>query len=161
MAAVREASLDDPLPMTHSWPLFEQGQRFDLGHLCDDIVGAMAGFYQDPDVLAKRGIGLWDCDLRDSKLTWTKGVFDLFGLPHGAQVARDDVVALYEENSRAAMEKLRAYAIRHRRGFTLDTQIIPANGARRWMRLIAAPICIGPRVVRLHGIKLDVTESYR
>ena len=64
-----------------------------------------------------------------------------------------DVVELYAENSGAAMERLRAYAIKHRRGFTLDAELRPAQGDPRWMRLIAVPICEGQRVVRLHGIK--------
>jgi len=55
------------------------------------------------------------------------------------------------------MERLRAYAIKHRRGFTLDAQIRPAVGGKyRWMRLIAAPVCSGERVARLHGLKLII-----
>ncbi|HWW56800.1 MAG TPA: hypothetical protein VN047_07910 [Sphingopyxis sp.] len=50
-------------------------------------------------------------------------------------------------------EKLRAYAIRHRRGFTLDAEIRPVHAAPRWMRLIAAPVCIEDRAVRLQGLK--------
>jgi hypothetical protein len=39
----------------------------------------------------------------------------------------------------------------------LDAEILPAvGGQRRWMRLIAAPICNGNRVVRLHGLKLII-----
>jgi hypothetical protein len=51
------------------------------------------------------------------------------------------------------MERLRAYAIKHRRGFTLDAEIRPSLTGSRWMRLIAAPVCDGDRVVRLHGLK--------
>ena len=80
----------------------------------------------------------------------------IFGLPRGVQVSRDEAVALYCEESRAAMERLRAHAIKHRRGFTLDVEISPATGGRRWMRLIGAPVCEGGRAVRLHGLKLIV-----
>jgi PAS domain-containing protein len=100
--------------------------------------------------------GCWECDLTDNSLIWSGGVYDIFGLPRGAQVNRKEAVALYSEASRAAMERLRAYAIEHKRGFTLDTEIFPAVGKRRWMRLIAAPVCDGGRVVRLHGLKLIV-----
>jgi hypothetical protein len=54
------------------------------------------------------------------------------------------------------MERLRAHAIRHHCGFTLDAEIRTAVGERRWMRLIAAPICKGERVVSLHGLKLII-----
>ena len=54
------------------------------------------------------------------------------------------------------MERLRADAIRYKRGFTLDAEIQPATGERRWMRLIAAPVCEGDRAVRLHGLKFVI-----
>jgi len=148
------------LPLTHSWPLFEQHQRFDLGSLLDEPSDALVVPDRHPERLAARGIGLWECDLPDNRLSWTDGVFDLFGLPRGAALDRDEIAALYAEPSRSAMERLRAYAIKHRRGFTLDAEIVPVTGPPRWMRLIAAPVCVGRQVVRLHGIKQDVSALY-
>ena len=84
-------------------------------------------------------------------------VYDLFGLPRGAALSRADVVAMYCEGSRAAMERLRAHAIAHRRGFTLDIEIGPALDRSRWIRLIAAPICEGDTVVGLHGLKTPIS----
>jgi PAS domain-containing protein len=149
-----------PLPLTHSWPLFEQHQRFDLGCLLDEANDVEAAPEHHSMLLAAQGAGLWECDLRDNALTWTAGVFDLFGLPRDAMIERDAIAALYTESSRAAMERLRAHAIKHRRGFTLDAEIVPVTGPHRWMRLIAAPVCVGPRVVRLHGDKQDVGAAY-
>jgi PAS domain S-box-containing protein len=150
-----------PLPLTHSWPLFESRQRLDLGCAFDwngvDPIDP-APYRQ---ILSAVGVGLWDCDLTDNRLTWSTGVYDLFGLPRDAVVDRRDSVALYAEPSRAAMERLRAYAIKHRRGFTLDAEIRPATGAARWMRLVATPVCIDRKVVRLRGLKRDVTHEYR
>jgi PAS domain-containing protein len=148
------------LPLTHSWPLFEQHQRFDLGCLLDEPSEVLVAPDPHPEFLTAHGIGLWDCDLSDNALSWTDGVFDLFGLPRGAVLARDEIAALYAEPSRAAMERLRAHAIKHRRGFTVDAEIMPVNGPSKWMRLIAAPVCIGRQVVRLHGIKQDVSAAY-
>jgi hypothetical protein len=54
------------------------------------------------------------------------------------------------------MERLRSYAIRHKRGFTLDAEIRPVIGDNRWMRLIAVPIIEGDRAVRLHGLKVII-----
>ncbi len=150
-----------PAPLTHSWPLFERHQRFDLGCLAGgERENRPAALPRDPAQLAPRGTGLWECDLSDNRLTWSPGVYDLFGLPRDCVLERDAIAHLYTESSRAAMERLRAYAIKHRRGFTLDAEIRPVTGERRWMRLIAAPICNGARVVRLHGIKLDVTAIH-
>lgn len=145
----------DPLPLHHSWPLFEQHRHFDLGHVLncaatDAIQPARIGDLQ------LQHAGCWECDLSDNSLIWSGGVYDIFGLPRGAPVTRDQAATMYSEESRAAMERLRAHAIRHRRGFTLDAEILPAIGARRWMRLIAAPVCDRDRVIRLHGVKVII-----
>ena len=147
----------EPLPLHHSWPLIGDGCRFDLGRLFDG-----AGIDQvDPARTARlQGVGQWNCDLADNGLNWSPEVHDLFGFPRSAMVSRAEAAARYGELSRAAMERLRAYAIRHRRGFTLDAEISTAQGARRWMRLVAAPICDGGRVVALRGLKWDVSNLY-
>ena len=145
----------EPLALQHSWPIFEQARHFDLGSVLSCAVTDML----EPARVGELGLhhaGLWECSLADNALTWSGGVYDIFGLPRGAKIARDEIVALYCEPSRAAMERLRAHAIKHRRGFTLDVEISPATGDRRWMRLIGAPVCEGGKAVRLHGLKLIV-----
>jgi PAS domain-containing protein len=141
------------LAFQHSWPLPEQSRHFDLGCILNcAITDAL-----EPVVSGEFGnhhAGLWECDLSDNSLVWSGGVYDIFGLPRGAQVSRKDAVAFYDERSRATMERLRAHAIRQKCGFTLDVEIQPAVGSARSVRLIAAPVCEGDKVVRLHGIKL-------
>jgi PAS domain-containing protein len=144
----------EPLPIHHSWPLFEWERRFELGCLLEVEPALPASL--DEQALARRGVGLWECDLSDNALSWSAGVYDIFGLPRGSAVRREEAVALYAEDSRARMERLRAYAIKHRRGFTIDVEIRPALGSPRWMRLIAAPVCDGARVLRLTGLKRDL-----
>ena len=145
----------EPLALHHSWPIFEQARHFELGSVlsCADID------IVEPAQVGALGLhhaGLWECNLSDNSLTWSGGVFDIFGLPRGARISRDEAVAFYCEESRAAMERLRAHAIKHRRGFTLDVEINAVTGGRRWMRLIGAPVCEDGRAVRLHGLKLIV-----
>ena len=152
-----------PLPVHHSWPLYERDRFFELGQLhhgdtldpIPDVVDVAARLLP-----VRARIGQWECDLFDNnRLSWSDEVYDIFGIPRGAAVTRDEAVAFYAEESRAAMEKLRAYAILHRRGFTLDVEIRPAQAPRRWMRLIAAPVCVGDSIVRLQGLKFIVPGS--
>ena len=98
-------------------------------------------------------IGHWECDLSRNKLSWSDEVYDIFGLPRGDYVTRDEAVSFYCEHSRAVMERLRADAIRRSRPFILDAEIRPGHGKRRWMRLIGAPECENGVVVRLRGLK--------
>src|SRR3546814_4528674 len=111
--------------------------------------------------MARAGIGTWECNLTDNSLTWSSAVYDLFGMQRGAPVARVDAVARYREGSRAAMERLRAHAITHRRGFTLDVEIGSTPACSRWIRLIAEPICEGEAVVGLRGLKCLDRKSTR
>ena len=145
----------EPLALHHSWPVFEQARHFELGSVLSCAVIDIV----EPAQIGELGLhhaGLWECNLSDDSLTWSGGVFDIFGLPRGARVSRPDALALYREESRVAMERLRAHAIKHRRGFTLDVEINAVTGGRRWMRLIGAPVCDDGRAVRLHGLKLIV-----
>lgn len=146
-----------PLPLHHSWPLFERARHFDVGWVDRADVRPRAAMPNEggpgADLLAQMNIGTWDCDLADDRLSWSDAVYDLFGFPRGARVSRADAVARYCEGSRAAMERLRAHAIAHRRGFTLDVEIGPERARTHWIRLIAAPICDDDRVVGLHGLK--------
>lgn len=143
-----------PLPVHHSWALYERERHFELGQIHGyDTLDALPGVIGDAGLVRPR-IGRWECDLvHGNRLSWSNEVYNIFGIPRDAALVRDETAALYCEGSRAAMEKLRAYAIKHRRGFTLDVEIQPAQAPRRWMRLIAAPVCVDDRVVKLQGLK--------
>ena len=142
-----------PIVLEHTWPLWEQPRHFELGQVLNCAVTDILA----PSAVGDLGLhhaGCWECDLSDQSLIWSGGVYDIFGLPRGVMVRRDEAVALYTEESRTKMERLRSYSIRHKRGFTLDVEIRAAVGETRWVRLIAAPVCDGNRVARLHGLKL-------
>ena len=142
-------------PVLESWPLSEQSRHFDLGLVLNSAVTDIIG----PPEVGALGIhhsGCWECNLADNSLTWSGGIYDIFGLPRGLPVSRDEAVSFYSEESRAALEKLRSYAIREGRGFTLDVQIRPAVGGSRRVRIIGAPICQDGKTVRLHGLKLII-----
>lgn len=143
-----------PPELAFSWPMIEAPERFALGRTIDG--NGPAATVVDP----LSGVGTWECDLATEALRWSPEVHDLFGLPREASPSRCECVRQYVESSRVVMERLRAHAIRHRRGFTLDAEIRPLTGGSRWMRLIAVPVCADGRVARLSGVKRDVTALY-
>ncbi|MDB5714214.1 MAG: hypothetical protein JWO15_1611 [Sphingomonadales bacterium] len=150
----------DLLTLTHSWPLFERHRRFDLGAHFDWSDDTSFHLLAGEKAMAAQGIGTWDCDLSNNALTWSPAVYELFGFSKGSTVAREKTVTIYREDSRTKMERLRAYAIKHQRGFTLDAEISPVDGGHRWIRLVATPVCIDGRAVRLCGFKRDVSHEY-
>jgi PAS domain-containing protein len=144
------------LEMLRSWPIWEEPRHFDLSHILNCAVIDLIEPAHVGD-LAVHHAGLWQCDLANDALTWSGGVYDIFGLERDLPVSRDKAVAHYSEESRASLERLRSYAIRHKRGFTIDVEIhAAAVGQRRSVRVIAAPVCEDGRVVLLHGLKLII-----
>ena len=145
----------EPLEMKHCWPLFDQAQHFDLGCILNSaITDAIEPL--EVGALSIHHSGCWECDLKDNSLVWSGGVYDMFGIPRGASVTRQEAASLYCADSRALMERLRTYAIRYGRGFTLDAEICTIGGMHRQMRLVAAPVWENGRAVRLHGLKLII-----
>lgn len=109
--------------------------------------------------MALAGIGAWSCNLSDSRLSWTSGVYDIFGLPAGMALDRRETVEMYTEESREAMERLRAQAILSKGTFTFDAQIVRATGDIRWMRVTGEMAHNSRGSSRLHGLKQDITEE--
>lgn len=109
--------------------------------------------------LATAKAGAWSCNLSNDGLSWTSGVYDIFGLPHGTTFDRRQALDLYTEESRDALERLRDDAIARGGIFTLDAQVKRPDGEMRWMRIHAEmvrPVGVAPI---LHGLKQDVTEE--
>lgn len=104
-------------------------------------------------------IGAWECHLAKETLTWTDGVYDLFGLRRGSEIQRSSILDLYEERSRREMNQLRSSAIGSGQGFALDCRIIAATGEKRWMRLVVGVGYQHGRPYRIFGSKQDVTAE--
>jgi len=118
--------------------------------ISDDLLGRAS---------ALAGIGAWECNLSNEALSWTSGVFELFGVPDGEQISRSETVRMYCEESRDAMERLRAEAIFRRRGFSMDARIRRTDGDYRWMRLTADVVCHDGQPTHLYGLKHDITDE--
>ncbi|MDB5592314.1 diguanylate cyclase [Enterovirga sp.] len=103
--------------------------------------------------------GAWECELSTERLTWTEGVYDLFGLTPGWPLKRAAIVDLYQDESRREMEFMRAEAIRSGQNFEVESQIRTIRGEVRWMRLSAGVVSEQGRPIRLFGSKQDITAE--
>ena len=104
-------------------------------------------------------IGAWECELETERLTWTSGVYDLFGYPAGNPLRRASIVDLYLDESRRNMELARAEVIRSGCSLSLDTEIRTWRGESRWMRLSIHAAEENGRPVRIFGAKQDITSE--
>lgn len=101
----------------------------------------------------------WQCDLRDDSLTWSDGVYDLFGLPRGTPLERDAIVAMYLPESQAELARLRGAAVAACGSFTFEAQIRRPDGEVRWMRITADVVTENGVARYLYGTKIDVTDE--
>ncbi len=105
-------------------------------------------------------MGAWSCDLASERLSWTDGVFDIFGLSTEQALDRRATVELYSEESRERLERKRVQAIETGAGFTLDANIVRPDGVERWIRITAATRTDNGRARTLYGMKQDITEDH-
>ena len=113
--------------------------------------------YDRVSTLAK--IGVWECDLATEELIWTDMVYDIFGIRRGTSIRREEILQLYEPNSRQELERLRSEAIKCGTGFTLDVRIRPQASKVRWVRLTAEVEREDGRSVRIFGTKQDISSE--
>ena len=80
----------DPSPLTHSWPLFERDQRFDLGGDFGWRGGTLIDPSLDERTLADQGLGIWECDLVDSRDCVRGGLWRRFTFQQAFQTTLSD-----------------------------------------------------------------------
>ena len=136
-----------------------QRRTFEVGSaLCGDEARNSSELYDQAASLIS--MGAWSCDLSSERLTWTAGVFDIFGLADERAPERREVVEMYGEESRELLERRRSHAIETCSGFSLDASIVRADGSGRWIRITAATRSCSGRAATLYGMKQDVTEDH-
>lgn len=143
-------------PLLHQLFFTEPAGRFTLGQVYRSAeVFWNAGDFKLPD-----DTGIWRCDIKDNdRLTWSETVYEMFGMPVGALVPREEAVARYLEHSRNVLARLRGFAIEHGCSFVLDAAINPHGTGNDWIRVLAVPIVEDSRVVGLHGLKRMLQSS--
>ncbi|MGH6861864.1 MAG: GGDEF domain-containing protein, partial [Phyllobacterium sp.] len=104
-------------------------------------------------------IGVWECSLPDETLYWTDVVYDIFDLPRGSPLDRDQTVKCYSEDAAKELHRRRTRAIEDRDGFEMDAEIITVKGNRRWLRITATVECENGVPIRIFGMKQDITEQ--
>jgi diguanylate cyclase (GGDEF)-like protein len=104
-------------------------------------------------------IGVWECDLPSTTLRWTDVVYDIFDLPRGSALDRQQILTWYTPDSVHELHLRRSRAIEERGGFSLDAEIVTPKGNRRWIRITATVECEDGEPVRIFGMKQDITEE--
>jgi hypothetical protein len=139
-----------PRPELHDLFFRELPGRFSLGHILSRVTPAEDLAY----LLEHKDVGQWHCDIANGDaLTWSDRVYEIFGLPLGAGVTREQAVRRYRTHSRGVLERIRSFATSRNCGFILDAEINPRSEESKWIRIAALPILNKGRLVALRGVK--------
>ncbi|WP_181703003.1 EAL domain-containing protein [Chthonobacter albigriseus] len=106
-------------------------------------------------------IGGWEYDVQERRLVWSAEIFKILDLdPNGQQPAFEDVPQFYHPDMRDEVVANIKDALRLGRAFEMDFPILPASGAKRWVRCLCEAECDRTGAVRrLIGTIQDITDQ--
>ncbi|MBD2461820.1 PAS domain S-box protein [Oscillatoria sp. FACHB-1407] len=105
-------------------------------------------------------IGIWDCNLRTGKVTWSDNVEKLFGLTPGEFNGRDrDFLSCVHPDDRDYVFQASRQAICQRSAYDIEFRVIRPNNEVRWIASKGQVLYseMG-KPVRMTGINLDITN---
>ncbi|NMM79414.1 GGDEF domain-containing protein [Acidovorax sp. SRB_14] len=106
-------------------------------------------------------LGAWD-DVRGQGIAyWSDVCYDIHGLPSGAPLPRDYIAEYVAPAWRDALRDTVRASIRQSSDWSMEIEIVRADGRPVWVRLRGEPVVEAGRVVRIRGVILDIDESKR
>jgi PAS domain S-box-containing protein len=107
-------------------------------------------------------LGGWEFDVATGTITWTEGVYTIYGVPKDydpSDVARD--ISFFAEEVRPMVQNAFQRAVREGVPYDLEEEFIRADGTRLWVRTLGRPVVQNGKVVRVVGSIMDITERKR
>ena len=107
-------------------------------------------------------IGSWEIDLASLDLTWSNGVYEMYGVPLGQAVTVDDAITAYADADRATVSALVDSAIVKGEPFEFEADLEHQSGTVRRVQSRGEFIKGDDKSPnRLVGVIRDITESHR
>ncbi len=106
-------------------------------------------------------LGAWEDEPGQGIAYWSDVCYDIHGLPPGAPLPLDYITEHVAPAWREALrDKVRA-SIRQRTDWSMEIEIVRADGRPVWVRLRGEPVVEAGHVARIRGVILDIDESKR
>jgi len=104
-------------------------------------------------------VGGWELDVILNKTTWSKMVFDIYGLPYDFAIDENDMMSYFPEPYRQTLKDAlnRAYA----EGLKWDVELLMINAKKNtiWVRSIGEPLYDEKgALVKLRGVFIDIDQ---
>lgn len=107
-------------------------------------------------------LGSWELDVITQKVTWSEEIFTILSLdPLSSTLTHEQFVQFLAPHEQERLKLLNKRAIRFRESFTLDAEIVCADGSIGYIFIKTEPIwdALG-KVTRLLGIVMDISDRY-
>ena len=106
-------------------------------------------------------LGAWE-DVRGQGLVyWSDVCYDIHGLPPGSALPRRYIETYVAPPWQDAMRANFRQCIAEHTEWSMEIQIIRADGSLRWVRTRGEPVVEDGRVVRIQGVMQDIDEYHR
>ncbi len=106
-------------------------------------------------------LGVWEHDARAGLVYWSDVCFDIHGLPQHAPLPRDYLTAFVAPAWRAKVVEQMRYALAHPSSWSIDIEIIRADGRQVWVRVHGESIVENGVIARVRGVMQDIDERQR
>jgi len=128
-------------------------------HRTRDELMALNSLLQQAGRLAR--LGAWESAPRQGLVYWSDMCFEIHGLPNSGPPPQEYIDTCVAPPWREALrEKLRECIHQHVE-WSLEMQIVRADGRVVWVRTRAVPVVEDGRLVRIRGVIQDIDESKR
>ncbi|WP_201324247.1 PAS domain-containing protein, partial [Pseudanabaena sp. lw0831] len=107
-------------------------------------------------------LGSWELDVITQKVTWSEEIFTILSLdPDSSTLTHEQFIQFLAPHEQERLKLLNERAIRYRESFTLDAEIVCADGSIGYIFIKTEPIwnSLG-KVTRLLGIVMDISDRY-
>lgn len=106
------------------------------------------------------GVGGWEFDLAEQKMTWTDEVFRIYGLEPNEHDPNDigQDIAFYSAEEQKKIEQAFFQAAEEGIPYDLELQFTSADGRRKWVRTLGTPVRREDRIVKVVGNLMDITD---
>lgn len=133
-----------------------------MTHLISDLGFQKKELIEHQDLIREMGkvakIGGWEFDAKTGKGTWTEETSKIYDLDPQDETNVEIGISFYKPHSREKIEQAIQEAITLQKPYSLELELVTANGKEKWVQTIGEPILENGVVVKVRGSFQDITD---
>lgn len=107
----------------------------------------------------QRLAGAWEIDLQTEEMSWSKKIYEIHEVAPDTDVSIEDAIQFYAPEVQSKIREAYERCTEEGKPYDLELPLITANGNRRWVRTVGAPVEVeNGDVIKVAGAFQDITE---